>query len=258
MTAQAWEKTYKEIDESIKAPEFPDYQVSVTKYGAKTSATAAKNQKAINKAIDNVSKRGGGHVIVPAGTWKTGAITMKSNVNLVVEEGATLLFEFDTNLYPLVPTRWEGLDLYNYQPCIYAYQQKNIAISGKGTIDGAATPETWWAMSAKKGYPKVPGIDERQNGGSRDRLMKYAEDGVPMEKRVFGKGNGLRPQLINFNQCENILISGVTLLRSPFWVIHPLLSKNITVKGVKVWNEGPNGDGCDPESCENVLIEDCP
>ena len=257
MSAQAWEKTYKEIEQAIKAPEFPDYRVTITKYGAKTTAAAAKNQKAINKAIEKVSKKGGGYVVVPEGTWKTGAITMKSNVNLVVEEGATLLFEFDTDLYPLVPTRWEGLDLWNYQPCIYAYQEKNIAISGKGTIDGAATPETWWAMSAKKGYPENPNVKERQNNGSRARLLKSAEDGVPMDERIFGKGNGLRPQLINFNQCENILISGVTLLRSPFWVIHPLLSKNITVKGVKVWNEGPNGDGCDPESCENVLIEDC-
>ena len=253
----AWDTEYKQIENSIKAPEFANREFVITKYGASLKATAKANQKAINNAIAKCSKAGGGRVVVPAGTWNTGAITLQSNVNLVIEKGATLLFAFDTNLYPLVRTRWEGLDCWNYQPCIYAYQAKNIAITGEGTIDGNATSDTWWAMSGKKGYKENPNIPENQNRGSRAALLKYAEDGVDMDQRRFGKGYGLRPQLVNLNQCENILIEGVTMLRSPFWVIHPLLSKNITVRNVKVWNEGPNGDGCDPESCENVLIEGC-
>ncbi len=253
----AWDTEYKQIENNIKAPEFANREFVITKYGASLKATAKANQKAINNAIAKCSKAGGGRVVVPAGTWNTGAITLQSNVNLVIEKGATLLFAFDTNLYPLVRTRWEGLDCWNYQPCIYAYQAKNIAITGEGTIDGNASPETWWAMSGKKGYKENPNIPENQNRGSRAALLKYAEDGVDMDQRRFGKGYGLRPQLVNMNQCENILIEGVTMLRSPFWVIHPLLSKNITVRNVKVWNEGPNGDGCDPESCENVLIEGC-
>jgi len=257
MSASEWDTTYKQIERSIQAPQFPDKAFLITKYGAKTTATAAKNQKAINRAIEKCSKAGGGRVVVPAGVWNTGAITLRSGVNLVVEKGATLLFAFDTDLYPLVLTRWEGLDLWNYQPCIYAYQAQNIAITGEGTIDGNATKDTWWAMSGKKGYPENPDIKENQKFGSRDRLLKYAEDGVDIDQRQFGKGHGLRPQLVCLNQCENILIEGVTMLNSPFWVMHPMLSKNITVKGVKVWNEGPNGDGCDPESCENVLIEGC-
>ena len=257
MSASEWDTTYKQIERSIQAPQFPDKAFLITKYGAKTTATAAKNQKAINRAIEKCSKAGGGRVAVPAGVWNTGAITLRSGVNLVVEKDATLLFAFDTDLYPLVLTRWEGLDLWNYQPCIYAYQAQNIAITGEGTIDGNATKDTWWAMSGKKGYPENPDIKENQKFGSRDRLLKYAEDGVDIDQRQFGKGHGLRPQLVCLNQCENILIEGVTMLNSPFWVMHPMLSKNITVKGVKVWNEGPNGDGCDPESCENVLIEGC-
>lgn len=257
MMASAWDTQYKQIEKNIKVPEFANRTFLITKYGAGLKKTAKQNQTAINKAIVACSKAGGGSVIVPAGTWNTGAITLQSNVNLVIEKDATLLFAFDTNLYPLVRTRWEGLDCWNYQPCIYAYQAKNIGISGEGTIDGNATPLTWWAMSGKKGYPENPAITENQGKGSRAALLKYAEDGVDMDERRFGKGYGLRPQLVNLNQCENILIEGVTMLRSPFWVIHPLLSKNITVRNVKVWNEGPNGDGCDPESCEDVLIEGC-
>ena len=257
LSANAWETDYKQIESNIKAPVFADQTFNITKYGAATNKSAKQNQAAINKTIALCSKKGGGRVVVPAGTWNTGAITLQSNVNLVIEEGATLLFAFDTDLYPLVRTRWEGLDCWNYQPCIYAYQAKNIGITGKGTIDGNATPETWWAMSGKKGYPDNPAVTEGQGKGSRAALLKYAEDGVDMDQRRFGKGYGLRPQLVNLNQCENILIEGVTMLRSPFWVMHPLLSKNITVRNVKVWNEGPNGDGCDPESCENVLIEGC-
>ncbi|MBR3530846.1 MAG: glycoside hydrolase family 28 protein, partial [Bacteroidaceae bacterium] len=257
LSAGVWDTDYKLIEQNIKAPEFANRSFLITKYGAKTTASARQNQTAINKAIAACSKAGGGRVVVPAGKWNTGAITLKSNVNLVIEKDATLLFAFDTNLYPLVPTRWEGLDCWNYQPCIYAYKEKNVGITGEGTIDGAATRETWWAMSGKRKFPPVDAVKERQDLGSRARLLQQGEDGVPMDERRYGKGQGLRPQLVNINQCENILIEGVTMLRSPFWVIHPLLSKNITVKNVKIWNEGPNGDGCDPESCENVLIEGC-
>ena len=256
--ADVWTTQYKDIERQIVAPTFADQAFPITKYGAKTTNTAAKNQKAINKAIATCSKKGGGRVVVPAGVWDTGAITLLSNVNLVVEEGATLHFVFDRDLYPNVLTRWEGLDCWNYQPCIYAYGEKNVAITGQGTIDGGATEETWWLMSGKKHDGRTLRGDECQsNADGRPLRLKQAEDGVDMNQRIYGKGKGLRPQLVNLYKCENILIEGVTMLRSPFWVMHPLLSKNITIRNVKVWNEGPNGDGCDPESCENVLIEGC-
>ena len=257
--AKGWdEQEYQRILQSIKAPEFPQKDFLITKYGAKTTNTAAKNQKAINKAIAACSKKGGGRVVVPAGQhFLTAAIELKSGVNLVIEEGAVLEFAFEPELYPIVPTRWEGLDLWNLSPLIYAYQAKNIAITGKGTIDGGGSKDTWWPWCGNKRFGLKEGDTIHQWNGSRARLMKYAEDGVPMDERRFGVKDGLRPQMINLNQCEGILIEDVTLLRSPFWVIHPLLSKNITVRGVHINNDGPNGDGCDPESCDGVLIENC-
>lgn len=278
LSAQGWDEAkYKAIEANIVAPTFADKTFPITKYGAKTTASAKTNQTAINKAIAACSKAGGGKVVVPAGTWSTGAIRMKSNVNLVIEKGAAVHFAYEPELYPLVKTRWEGLDLMNYSPCIYAYQEKNIAISGEGVIDGGGTNESWWQWcgAVKFGFNKEK-TPQAQNGipyrgpekyrtkkddgnwrTSRETLLWMADNGIPTEERIFGKDCGMRPQLVNFYECENILIEDVTMLRSPFWVITPTLSKNITVRRCKIINDGPNGDGCDPESCENVLIEDC-
>ena len=257
--ARGWDEgQYKQIEQSIRLPQFANRDFLITKYGAKPTNTAAKNQKAINKAIAACSKKGGGRVIVPAGQhFLTAAIELKSHVNLVVEEGAVLEFAFEPELYPVVPTRWEGVDCWNLSPCIYAYQQTDIAVTGKGTIDGGGSRETWWPWVSAPRFGFKEGMKVHQWNGARQRLLKAAEDGVDMDQRRFGTQDGLRPQLINFNLCEGILIEDVTLLRSPFWVIHPLLSTDVTVRGVKVINDGPNGDGCDPESCDRVLIENC-
>src|SRR5574344_1426056 len=254
--ADVWNSDYKQLEQSIRQPEFAKRTVSITTYGAKINASAAINQKAINKAITICSDKGGGSVIIPKGKWITGAITLKSHVNLVIEKDAVLAFAFDTKLYPLVLTRWEGIDCWNHQPLISAYKAVDIAITGEGTIDGGGSNDTWGKMCGNERFGWKPGIIS-QNGGSRKRLQQMCEDGTPVDKRIFGEGKGLRPQFINFNQCDGILIEGVTLLRSPFWVIHPLLSENITVRGVHIENDGPNGDGCDPESCNRVLIENC-
>ena len=254
--ADGWDTQYRQIEQSIRQPKFADREFNITKYGAKPAAKAAVNQKAINRAIAACSKAGGGRVVVPAGTFNTGAITLKSHVNLVVEEGATLQFAFEPELYPVVLTRWEGLDCWNISPCIYAYQETDIAITGKGVIDGGGSRDTWWPWCGATKYGWKEGTVSQRNG-SRARLLKMAEDGVDMNERRFTKEDGLRPQLINLNKCDGILIEDVTLLRSPFWVIHPLLSKNITVRGVHINNDGPNGDGCDPESCDGVLIDNC-
>ena len=254
--ANAWDTQYKQIEKNIRQPEFKDKSYNITDFGASTKAKAADNQKAINKAIATCSKNGGGRVVIPEGTFITGAITMLSKVNLHIEKNGVLLFAFQPELYPIVPTRWEGIDCWNLQPCVYAYKQTDIAITGQGTIDGGGENDTWWKWCGKDYYGWKEGIIS-QKSGSRARLLKMAEDGVDMNERKFGPQDGLRPQLINFNQCDGILIEDVTLLRSPFWVIHPLLSKNITVRGVHINNDGPNGDGCDPESCDGVLIENC-
>ena len=257
--AAGWDDNeYKRIEQSIQLPKIAERQFLITSFGAKTTATAAQNQKAINRVISLVSKKGGGKVIIPKGTWNTGAIELKSHVNLVLEEGATLHFAFEPKLYPLVRTSWEGLACWNYSPCIYAYKATDIAITGKGTIDGGGNKDTFWQWNGSPRFGYKEGVTkESQKLGSRSKLLKMAEDGVPFDERKFGMGYGLRPQLVNMVHCERILIKDVKMINSPFWVIHPLLSKNITVDGVYVWNEGPNGDGCDPEACENVLIQNC-
>ena len=265
-TAQGWDEAkYKQIEQSIRLPQFADKAYLITKYGAKPNATAAQNQKAIQKAIDQCSKKGGGRVVVPAGQkFLTGAIQLKSGVNLEVQEGAVLEFAFQPELYPIVETSWEGLECFNLSPCVYAFKAKDIAVTGKGTIDGGGSNETWWPWCGAPHYGWKEGTISQRNG-ARARLLKNGEDGVPMydekgqrtPERVFGPTDGLRPQLVNFNKCEGILLEDITLLRSPFWVIHPLQSTDITVRRVKMINDGPNGDGCDPESCDRVLIEDC-
>ena len=264
--AQGWDEAmYKQIEQSIREPQFADKTYTITKYGASPDATAAKNQKAIQKAIDQCSKKGGGKVIVPAGQkFLTGAITLKSGVNLVIEDGAVLEFAFEPELYPIVETSWEGLECFNLSPCVYAFGAKDIAITGKGTIDGGGSNDTWWPWNGNPRFGWKEGMIS-QRIESRPRLLKNGEDGIPMynekgersPERVFGPKDGLRPQLVSFNKCEGILLEDVTLLRSPFWVIHPLHSTDITVRRVKMINDGPNGDGCDPECCDRVLIEDC-
>ena len=211
-SAQGWNETeYRQIEQSIRVPQFANRDFTVIKYGAKENGDAVKNQKAIQKAIDVCSKKGGGRVIVPAGKHiLTTAINLKSGVNLVVEEGAVLEFAFLPEAYPIVPTRWEGLDCWNLSPLIYAYQAKDIAITGKGTIDGGGTKETWWPWCGNKRFGmKEGGI--AQNQGARARLLQAAEDGQDMDQRRFGPTDGLRPQLICLNQCQGILIEDVTL-----------------------------------------------
>lgn len=256
---------YKQIERSIQQPSFGNADVVITRYGALSTASAAHNQKAIQKAINQCSRQKGGRVVIPAGQrFLTGAIEMKSGVHLVVEEGAVLEFVFEPKLYPIVETSWEGLDCYNLSPCIYAFKAKDIAITGKGTIDGGGNRSTWWPWCGATKYGWKEGIVS-QKSGARQRLMKNGEDGEPMQDskgrrstlRTFRATDGLRPQLIGFNQCERVLIEDVTLLRSPFWVVHPLKCQDVTMRRVHINNDGPNGDGCDPESCNRVLIEDC-
>lgn len=255
--AYGWnEAEYRAIERSIEQPKIAKRTVVITKFGAKTTASAVQNQQAIHRAIAYLAKQGGGKVVVPAGNWQTGALRLASGIELVVSKDALLQFVFDRSLYPLVKTSWEGMMCWNYSPCIYSYGADDVVVSGEGTIDGGGSNETWWPMCGKQVFGYVKGVTkEAQVSGSRRRLQQLAEDDVPWDERRFGLGQGLRPQLINFVKGNRVRVSGVTLLHSPFWVIHPLLCKNVTVDGVKIWNEGPNGDGCDPEACENVLIQ---
>ena len=252
---KAWSEVYPQVEARIKAPTFPDKDYNILKFGKVSKKEGFLYTKMINKAIQKCHDEGGGRVIVPAGTWLTGPITLLSNVNLHLEEGATLLFTTDVKEYPLVLTRWEGMDCYNYSPMIYAYKQENIAITGKGTIDGGASRDNWWGMVGNQRWGWKEGQQSQRTG--RPQLQEWNENGVSVEQRQMGDGYGMRVQLVNPVDCKNVLIEDVTMLRAAFWVMHPLRCQNLTVRRVHVQNDGPNGDGCDPESCKDVLIEDC-
>ena len=237
---------YGRVLARIQAPTFPDRDFPITDFGAKPGADATA---ALAAAIAACTQAGGGRVVVPAGEWLTGAIRLRSNVNLHVAAGATLRWTFDLAQYPVVFTRWEGVECMNYSPFIYAHGEENIAITGPGTLDGGATYDTWWAWSDKSKGPVRQKAD-------RDTLIALGETNTPVAQRVFGPGHFLRPNFIQPYACRNILIEGVTILRSPMWEIHPVLSSNITVRGVKIDSHGPNNDGFDPESSHDILVED--
>ncbi|GHV36773.1 glycoside hydrolase [Bacteroidia bacterium] len=240
----AWKKA-DGIVEDILMNVRPIFEKKVITINIKDAKDATK---VINKAIVDVNKAGGGKVIIPQGEFYTAGITLLSNVNLHLEEGAVLKFFTDPQKYlPAVLTAWEGLDCYNLRPLIYAYQQENIAITGTGTLDGQASNDNWWAWKSAKVEGKLP----------RQILDDWCDANVPIEKRILNADNKLRPPFIQPYQCKNVLIEGVTINRSPFWLIHPLMCEYVIVRGVKMDSNGPNSDGCDPESSKNVLIEDC-
>ncbi len=247
----------------IRPPNIPNRAFPITRFGAVgdgvTDCTAA-----ISTAIAACVASGGGRVLIPEGTFLTGAIRLRSRVDLHLVEGATLKFSTDPRQYPNVLTRWEGNDLYNYSPLIYAFRETDIAITGSGMLDGQAgtfpnaqgVPMAWWSFTGPAG---ADSLRLKQQGAVPVPLGTAV---TPIEARVYGiEPNGtqhyLRPPLIGPYGCENVLIEGVTLLRSPFWQMHPLLCKNVIVRDVTASSLGPNNDGCNPESCTDVLIEDC-
>lgn len=246
-------KNMEVILSNIKAPIFPNRVFSILDYGA--TSDGALCTKAFRDAIMACNEAGGGRVLVPQGDFISGAINLLSNVELHLVEGATIKFNTNTKDYlPLVKTRFEGCELYNYSPLIYAYQQENIAVTGKGILDGMASKENWWFW--KKGNKDKSNSQREPN--SNPRLLQLMMDGVPTEERIFGDGYFLRPSFVQPYECKNILIEGVTIKRPPMWMIHPVLSENITVRNVKLYSKGaPNGDGCDPEASRNILIEGC-
>lgn len=237
----------------IQAPQFPARDFPITDYGAKsggqTDCTAA-----IRQAIEACAAAGGGRVLVPAGEFLTGAIHLKSNVNLHLADNATLRFHTDPKSYlPVVRTRWEGTECMNYSPFIYAFEQENIAVTGNGTLDGQASDDNWWVWA------------KRDNDNSRaslavpdaTSLVASGDQNLPVEQRIYGAGHYLRPNFIQPYRCRNVLIEGVHIRRSPMWEINPVLCTNVTVRNVDILSHGPNNDGCNPDSSRDVLIEGC-
>ena len=233
-----------EIERQIRPVTFPERDFRITDFGAEAGGEA-DCRPAVAAAIDRCSREGGGRVVIPAGRWfSKGPVVLKSHVNLHLEAGAVLFFSSDEADYlPAVLTRWEGTEVYNYSPLIYAWQATNIAVTGQGVIDG-------------RGSHNFAHWKPRQKADQK-ALRRMGTDLVPVSDRLFGEGHYLRPAMLEPVNCTDVLIEGVTFVDSPFWVIHPLACENVTVRGVTVDSYNLNNDGCDPESCTNVLIEDC-
>ncbi len=237
----------------IRPPTIPEREFNIMDFGVVADGRTDCST-AIERAITTCHNAGGGRIVFPAGRYLTGPIHLKSRVNLHFEGGATLLFKTDPAAYlPLVLTRWEGMDCYNYSPLIYAYGQHDIAITGEGVLDGQADNHHWWPWKGKKEYGWTNGMPNQTP--ARNQLIKMVEQNVPVEQRRFGEGAYLRPNFIQFYKCQNVLIEGVHIVRSPMWEIHPVLCTNVIVRDVKITSHGPNNDGCNPESCSDVLIE---
>lgn len=239
----------------IKPPVFPRRDFSILRFQAKGDGQVDCTE-AFRDAIAACNKAGGGRVVVPAGNFLTGPIHLLSNVNLHLLPGSTIKFQQEPSRYlPLVFTRWEGMELMNYSPFIYAFEQENIAITGKGTLDGQAGNDAWWPWNGRPQYGWK--VDQPNQRKSRAVLVEMIERDVPVSERKFGEGHYLRPQFIQPYRCQNVLIEGVSIKNSPMWEIHPVLCRNVTVDGVRISSHGPNNDGCDPESCKDVLIRNC-
>jgi polygalacturonase len=228
----------------IQAPRFLNRDFDIRKYGA-TGDGKADCRAAIAKAVAECHARGGGRVVVPAGTYlSNGPIHLASNVNLHLEQDATILFGTNPADYlPTVLVRWESTRCYNYSPLVYAFRQENVAITGRGTLDGQA--DLFWSEWKLKQAP------------DQDALRAMGAKLTDVQRRVFGAGHHLRPTLCEFYDCRNVQLEGVTLKRSPFWTVHPVFCTNVTVRGIHVLPGTTNDDGCDPDSCRDVLIEDC-
>jgi polygalacturonase len=231
---------------NFQRPTFPQKQVSIVEFGA-TEGGTVKVTAAINKAISQLAELGGGQVVVPKGKWLTGPIVLKSNINLHLAEGAELLFSQDFSDYlPAVLTNWEGSEVYSYSPFIYAFQQENIAITGKGVLNGQGKP--WWE-------------NRKQPGFGNKKLIEMNHLEVPVKDRRFDSpDNFLPPSFFGPLYCKNILIEGVTFRYGAFWTVNPSFCENIIVRDTYILTNGdygdtPNGDGINPNSCTNVLIE---
>ncbi|WP_226877154.1 glycoside hydrolase family 28 protein [Microbulbifer hainanensis] len=250
----AW-SAVPEILEAIELPRIPVREFDLKALGASGDGREDAS-RFFADAVAACRKAGGGRITVPPGDYRTGPIHLVSNTELHLQEGATISFIPEPERYlPAVKTRWEGMELMGYSPLIYAYGCENVALTGKGRIDGGADCDTWWPWKGKN--TKCAFRDSPTQKAARDALFADAEKGLPVAERVYADGSYLRPPLVQFYACRNVLIEDVTLENSPFWVMHPVMSENVTVRRVTARSHGPNSDGCDPESCRNVLIEDC-
>ncbi len=233
----------------LKRPEIPSNKFDIRDFGAKEGGQI-KNTKAIKNAIEAAVKTGGGTIIIPKGKWLTGAIHLENNINLHLTKDAELIFSQDVEDYlPVVFSRHEDVECYKYSAFIYANGKKNIAITGEGVLNGQGKP--WWKFKVEK-------------KASEQLLFEMARNDVPVEERIFDGtgGHELRPAFFQPMNCTNVLVEGVTFLYGAFWTITPTYCENVIIRKVTIitwgdYGDTPNGDGVNPSSSRNVLIEDC-
>ncbi len=231
----------KAVEKAVREPSFRSCDYVITDFG--TDFEDARTS--INDAIAKCSREGGGRVIVPGGKWFCkGPIVLLSGVNLHFEDGAELVFSTDpADFLPCVLTRWEGTEVYNYSPMVYAYNQHNIALTGRGVLNGQGKAgfETWKAIQKP---------DQRE-------LRRMGREGVPVQERVFGEGHFLRPAMMDLMACSDVLLEDVKIVDGTFWSFHLIGCNSVTARRLSVDCTNYNSDGVDPESSSNVIIEDC-
>lgn len=256
----------------VQEPEFPGFTVNITDFGA-ISGGQFLNSKAFADAIETVSKKGGGKVVVPAGIWLTGPIILKSNLEIYAEEGALIIFSTDKDLYPVIETSFEGLDTWRCMSPIYGKNVENVAFTGSGVWDGSGgawrfvkksklNREQWENLVASGGVVNEKG-DEWYPSEQFKKAQESADMNVPAlletKEEFEAVRDFLRPVMVSIQNSKRILFDGPVFQNSPAWCIHPLMVEDLTVRNVTVRNPwySQNGDGIDIESCKNVIVENC-
>jgi polygalacturonase len=251
----------------VRETNFPDFEKNIIEFGALGDGLT-KNSEAFKSAIEAVNKAGGGKVLVPRGVWYTGPITLLSNVNLHLEDGALIIFSKDKDDYPLIETSFEGLNTVRCLSPINAYQVENIAITGNGTIDGSG--EVWRAVKKSKmtdaqwkDLVKSGGIVEGSNWfpsqsylDGHNASSSFNVPDITDRNELQKMKDFLRPVMVSIRESKVVLLDGPTFQNSPAWNIHPLMSEDVIIRNLNVRNPwfSQNGDGLDLESCKNALI----
>lgn len=255
MQTIGWEE---QILSAIQEPDIPQRSFSIVDFGAVSHADVPQTA-AIQAAIDHAAAQGGGRVVVPSGRFLTGALRLKSHVELHLENADSVLAfskQTDESNYPMVYCHWEASPCWNYSPLIYAVDEHDVAVTGCGLLDGQADAQTWWCWHHQT---ENAWSEDKQNLQDKARMAHRAMNaaGVPVNERRFGDGHYLRPPFIQTLRCDRVLFKDFTLNNSPAWQIVPVQCKSLICDGLTLSSHGPNNDGLDPESCNGVLIQNC-
>ncbi|MGL2988045.1 glycoside hydrolase family 28 protein [Flavobacterium sp. RSSA_27] len=265
--------TYENIEfkmDKVKEPVIPDHVVSIVDFGA-VNGGKVLNTKAFEDAIDAVSKKGGGKVVIPPGVWLTGPIVLKSNLELHAQTGALIVFSTDKKRYPIIKTSFEGLDTWRCISPIYGKDLENVAFTGKGVWDGSG--EAWRHVKKSK-MTATQWKDLVASGGV---LNAKKDTWYPSEQYMAGINNAdqnvrhdlktkeefeaihdfLRPVLLSIQNSKRVMLDGPVFQNSPAWCLHPFMIEDLIIRNISVRNPwfSQNGDGLDVESCKNVIVE---